>query len=390
MIKCHKANFYATKDNLNRMFECNRISASIWNECLKIAKDYALSNKGKWIGKTALQKALKGKYPLHSQSVQAVCHKYLHARDSAYKARQKGHKNKYPYKKKRHYNTKWVDKAFTIYPNGKIELSNGNFDGKRQKPINLYIKDIPQHDIKEIELIYDRGLMLSISYEDGVEKVENKGNHKAAVDMGEIHSITSYSENGNALIITGRKLRSIHQLRNKKLAQLQKLMSQCKKGSRQWKRYHQSKQYILSKSDKQLKDALHKTTKNFVNWCIENQVKEVVVGEVEGVQRHTKKKKRKKTNQKLSNWSFGKLQKYLEYKLLAKGIPLKKREESYTTQTCPVCGRRKKPSTRNYTCQCGYKAHRDIHGARNILSKDLHGDIRYIGEINETKYLRIA
>ena len=69
---------------------------------------------------------------------------------------------------------------------------------------------------------------------------------------------------------------------------------------------------------------------------------------------------------------------------------IKEIDESYTSQTCPVCSRRKKVSTRNYKCSCGYKAHRDIHGARNILSKHLYKDIKYIGDIKETKYLRIA
>ena len=66
--------------------------------------------------------------------------------------------------------------------------------------------------------------------------------------------------------------------------------------------------------------------------------------------------------------------------------------EEYTTQTCPVCGRRKKTSIRNYVCKCGYgyKEHRDIHGSKNILSKYKYGTIQYIGETKDIKYLRIA
>jgi len=45
--------------------------------------------------------------------------------------------------------------------------------------------------------------------------------------------------------------------------------------------------------------------------------------------------------------------KYLEYKLKTKGIGITKISEEYTTQTCPVCGRRKKTSIRNYVCKCG-------------------------------------
>ncbi len=391
MIKCHKTHFHATKANLDRLFECNRISAEIWNDCLKIAKDYALSNNKKWINKTKLQKELKRRYPLHSQTIQSVAHKYIEARNAAYQARLKGYKNKYPWRYKKHFNSKWVDKAFSVYPNGKIELHMGVYNGKRQKPIVIWVKDIPPYEIKEIELIFDRKLMVSMSYEDGISEREHGDTNTCAIDLGEIHTIGAYCDNGNSIIITGRKIRSIHRLRNKKIAELQRLISKCKKGSRQYKKYMRAKRYILSKTEAQLKDALHKTTKNFVEWCLKNEVKEVAIGKVEGVQRNTKKKRRKKTSQKLSNWSFGKLQKYLEYKLKQQGIGISKIDESYTTQTCPVCGRRKKPSTRTYKCHCGYECHRDIHGARNILSKYLYkGEIRQFGNIREIKYLRIA
>ena len=46
-------------------------------------------------------------------------------------------------------------------------------------------------------------------------------------------------------------------------------MSRCKKGSRQWKKYNRAKKFVLSKSNAQLEDALHKTTKQFVDWCVE-------------------------------------------------------------------------------------------------------------------------
>ncbi|WP_289137259.1 zinc ribbon domain-containing protein [uncultured Brevibacillus sp.] len=101
--------------------------------------------------------------------------------------------------------------------------------------------------------------------------------------------------------------------------------------------------------------------KTFVDWCVEQQVSHVVIGDVEGVQRHTSAKKKNKkrrsrnTNQKLSQWQFGKLYDYLAYKLKAKEIILEKVDESYTSQTCPVCTRRKKVSGRVYRCRCGYK-----------------------------------
>ncbi|MFC4766971.1 zinc ribbon domain-containing protein [Effusibacillus consociatus] len=123
----------------------------------------------------------------------------------------------------------------------------------------------------------------------------------------------------------------------------------------------------------------------------------MLVGDVEGVQRNTSAKKKKnrrklprQVTQKLSQWQFGKLQEYLTYKLQARGIQIQQVDESYTTQTSPVCRRRKKVSGRVYKCKCGYQQHRDIHGASNILAKSLYGNIQLIVDKVQMKYLRVV
>ncbi|WP_343834688.1 transposase [Bacillus horti] len=387
----------ASADTIDRLFDCNRVSGQVWNYCVELARAHHVKS-GKWITKSELQTATKGLFPIHSQSIQAVCHNYLFSRDAAMKARRKGLKNKYPYKKKKTFNTKWANNGFVLHENGKIELKMGNWKGQRQKPLVIWVGRLPQGEVKEIELIFDRKLMICMSYEDGVGRKENKGQHLAAIDAGEIHTIAAVASNGESVIITGRKMRSIHQLRNKKLAELGRKMSKCQKYSKQWKKYNRAKQYILSKSANQLKDALHKTTKQFVAWCLENKVREVAFGDVEGVGRNTSKRKKKNkkvrrqtTNQKVSNWMFGKLYQYLGYKLDAEGIELNKHDESFTSQQCPCCERRKKVASRHYRCKCGYEQHRDIHGASNFYAKTYYGEIRSLDfELKKTKYLRIA
>src|SRR5690606_17145089 len=142
-----------------------------------------------------------------------------------------------------------------------------------------------------------------------------------AVDPGEVHAIAAVTEEGEGLIVTGRKMRSIKRLRNKKIKELYRLMAKCKKGSRQWKRYRRALLYVLSKSESQLRDALHKATRAFAAWCLENGVKEVVVGDVEGVQRNRSPRKRRMNgrrvrssvhNQRMSGWTFGKQYDYME------------------------------------------------------------------------------
>ena len=115
------------------LFACNRVSALIWNDILRIAKEYSLAHDGKWIQLTGLCEALKQRYPMHSQSVQSVAKRYLFARDAARAARLKGYKNRYPWRLKKNYNTRWIDKAFSFNFGAKtLSLSLGNWDGKRQ------------------------------------------------------------------------------------------------------------------------------------------------------------------------------------------------------------------------------------------------------------------
>lgn len=92
----------------------------------------------------------------------------------------------------------------------------GDFEGKRQTPLILWIKELPKGPIKEIELIFDRQLQLSIAYEDGQEVKENSFVNRSAIDVGEVHTIAAVAENGENVVITGCKIRSIHRLRNKK------------------------------------------------------------------------------------------------------------------------------------------------------------------------------
>lgn len=207
------------------------------------------------------------------------------------------------------------------------------------------------------------------------------------IDLGEIHSIAAFENGANALIITGRLLRSVKQYQLKKLAEFSQKLSKCKKNSRRNKKLRRAKRRMLQKTNAQIRDLNHKITRSFVTWAVEKGVGKVYVGNPEGVQR---KKHRKSVSQKLSRWNFGKHLEYLTYKLAAVGIELEKISEAYSTQTCPKCGRRHKCNSRNYRCSCGYIAHRDIHGARNILSLGLSGRICITTSIKNVKYLRTA
>ena len=412
-----KAAFTASPDNIDRLFACNRVSAMVWNKTIEKAREYAKANDGKWASKKYLRESVKNIYPLHSQSIQEVVQRYVDARDAAHAARLKGYENRYPWRAKKNFNTRWIDRAFSFDFDAKtLTLSLGIWNRKKQEPvvvglpsnIAVKLKTIVQQNkdaISVIELCYDNGLFLCITYNDGANvPTHSDFTATAGIDLGEIHTISACADNGGSVIITGRKLRSIHRLRNKQLRSISKAQAKCTKGSRKWKKLQRKKRYVLSKSKHQVAYKTHEITKNFVDWCVENKVGKVYCGDPEGCQRNTSgRKKKNRTNnkkkirkrkvaQKLSNWNFGKVKDYLRYKLQNQGISLEVIGEEYTSQTCPVCGQRHKTSTRNYKCKCGYKAHRDVHGAHNILSLGLNGHFEKVCDFEKQKpkYLRLA
>ncbi|WP_254698732.1 hypothetical protein [Parageobacillus sp. VR-IP] len=65
MLRGQKVFFQATKVDLDRLYACNRESARVWNECLRLAKEHFLQPGG-WITKNELQKQTKRKFHLHS------------------------------------------------------------------------------------------------------------------------------------------------------------------------------------------------------------------------------------------------------------------------------------------------------------------------------------
>ena len=88
MYRTLKVPFRTSKHTIKTLFDIHRLG-------------------GKWITQTDLQKELKGLYPLHSQTIQAVAHKFLAAREGTKEARLKGFKQiKFPWKYKFVFNPK--------------------------------------------------------------------------------------------------------------------------------------------------------------------------------------------------------------------------------------------------------------------------------------------
>jgi putative transposase len=359
----------------------NKISANVWNYCVKIDNE-----NGDKLTLSQLEKETKQKFPIHAKGIHHIVFKYYYARNAMWKSRKTKYKEsrkvKLPYKEKQFMTTGWDSQAvFPDYQNNKIKLTAI----KGRKQIICHIKSIPQN-IVEIELVYKGKYYLAIKYkiEDNINLIQS--NNVASIDLGEIHAITSIDNNGSCIIITNRKIRSLVRLKDKRQAEIISLQSKCSKNSKQYKKYTKTIYKIKYEFDRKILDAIHKQTKLYLDWCIKNNISKVYYGDVDSTTRKSKGKLSKKINHKLNMWRFGLIMLELENKLSRYGIKLNKISEAYSSQTCPSCGKRKKPINRTYTCKCGYNNHRDIVGAINILNFNVNSNItKYINKV----YLQI-
>lgn len=362
--------------------QVNTASAHVWDQCLyqmsmyQWQRGYPHAHNDFYIGKDCegwIDKRLSNSL-LHSQSRQAVRERYFKSWKSYTALKKSGslEKPKPPNKRKNYMTTRWKKSAIRFVegiPFGKrVELSMAAGQPKIEIPLPSNFDMSKAAHIATIDLCYNHGqwtLHFSYKYE---TKTTTTGEEVVGVDIGEIHPIVSHD--GQAThIYNGRYIRSLYRHRNKVLAELSQTISRCKRHSKRWWRLTRRKWKRIRKIDNQITDALHKQTSKFVKYCQAKGIGTIVLGDLTGIR--TNIDYGKKTNQKLHQWAFGKITELITYKAKALGIKVKVIDEAYTSQTCPKCGTRKKPTNRNYTCKCGFKYHRDGVGAMNIRQKYL-------------------
>lgn len=122
-----------------------------------------------------------------------------------------------------------------------------------------------------------------------------------------------------------------------------------------------------NKEQRYMKDQDHKISREIVNFAKNNNVSVIRLECLEGIRSTTRTSRKNKKN--IYSWSFYRLSMYIEYKANLEGIKVEYVDPKYTSQTCPSCGEKNKANGRSYFCSdCGYKTHRDLVGARNIIN----------------------
>jgi putative transposase len=367
---------YQKAEVFERLKTAQLEAALVWNEC-KSAHLSCRINQTPWLNQTALQKLTKGKYQLHSQSVQLVCQAFLANVDSTKANRRAGIKSmKYPWRTKKFYPVSWAAQSVK-YKNGWITLPMGK--GRTPLTFKLDLDFVPG----ACSLVWRLGFELHIKHEVILEEKKVTGN-KATIDLGEIHHSAVTTNTAQGLIVSGRGVRSLKRQRNIANAIFSRKQSKCTKYSKRWKKLQAAKNRFCLRNERQIREYRHQATRQVVEFCKTHDVDTVFIGNPHGVR---KKNCGRKHNQRMAQWEYAKDLSYFNHKFKMAGVSVLIGSERGTSSTCPECGHRHKPKGRTWNCpKCSYKKkHRDITGSLNMHFLAFGQKAKYPEQI---KYLR--
>ncbi|HPH97275.1 MAG TPA: transposase [Anaerolineaceae bacterium] len=354
-----------------------------WTDMVKF---HEACREEKWLTSVDLGKIFKNSYRLYSQTIQALAQKLEANLETARKLMLSNPRIRFPYQPKQFQTVVW--KSVSIRVRGSmIQLSNG----KKQQPLKLPLPEAYlKANIRRAELTWHRNhyeLCLTIDTGRPISTYPTEG-LMAGVDLGEVNTAAVVTENGDAVVISGRYMRSINRLHSKRLSAYHYHLSRCLEGSRAQARSYYSNVRTLEKRRFQLQDILHKASRQLVLFCLEHNVKKIVIGDVRHIQinlewGHV-------ANQRIAQWPHGRFVDYVTYKLQRYGITVEQVPEFFSSRTCSQCGYQRKsaPQRRLFHCPaCGAYIHRDANGAANICARGMgipYGAIH----VRSIKYLR--
>ena len=312
---------------------------------------------------------------LHSHSIDAAQQGFYKAIKTARTLRKTDPQARFPRKRKKYRTTIFKTSQIKRVEDHQVRLAMA----KRQYLYVTLPKPLQEQEglqIKEVRLVYNRkGCRYDwhLVIDDATQPSPRPGQKAMSVDLGEIHPAVCATQLA-AAIVSCRELRSAVQHRNKVLAELSSKMSRCNKGSRRWHKLRRAKVERRAYFERKRRDLEHKVSRCVVNLALEWDASVIALGDVKHI--GVGKRLARKSQQKISQWSHGRIRGYIEYKAAREGMGVVLVNEAYTTQTCPQCSQRHKPRGRVYDCKsCGFVGHRDVVGASNILARHEMGDV---------------
>ena len=317
-------------------------------------------HQGIWLKPSSMMRWLNSN-KLHAHTADA-CVQAFYASLKSWRVRRKTDSDaKPPHRLRRFFRIEYKNSAIR-HRDGKLILSNG----RGNAPLILdWLFEMP----RTLVIRWQGEQYEAIATYHAEKVAEPTGAKTAGIDLGEIHMAVAH-DGENCTILNGRWARSVRRYQNKLKAKLSSLIDTKKRGSKRRQKLIKSRRKQLLKLNNQIRDIQHKQTSTLVSTLHREGVQTVVIGDVRDIRKGLDYGRW--ANQKIHQMTSGRVRFLLTYKCERRGMSVVLQEESYTTQTCPACGNRKKPKGREYVCVCGFRYHRDGVGSFNIRAKYLN------------------
>jgi putative transposase len=350
------------KGQFAAMREAQEEAAREWMDLVTLHK-HARETRARWPNRDDLQQYTKGRYQLHSQTIQMIVHQCLANVEATTERRRNETSSRtwlrYPHREKTFFPLYWPAQAVS-YDRSAQRLILPMGRGRKSLVFRVALDVEPG----AVKLVWKDGYELHLVRSDVVQAKEPPGESRACVDLGEIPQAAVVTDTGAALVMSGRGLRSHKRLLSKVLGELARKRSRCKKGSRRWKRLQRARQKRSLLAKRRMRDLRHKGTRQVIDFCRQQKVGTLFIGDPRGVR---KLKAGRHHNQRISRWAAGKDMDDLRHKAERAGIACSTGDERGTSSRCPQCSHRHRPTGRDWQCKrCGFVGHRDIVGAANM------------------------
>jgi putative transposase len=335
-------------------------AARVWMYCVD-RHQQARAAHLPWPGRKELQEDTKGgHYALHSQSIQMVTHQFLANVETIAALRKTDKRHRYPYHPKQYLTVEWPAQAISRSGNTLLLPM-----GRGHKSFTVHLAGLPDQ-IGAVSLVWNGGYELHIVVSTPAPDPlpPSDAPPQATVDLGEIHLAAVTTNTGKGIIVTGREIRSLKRAQLMSQGEIQRLLSRCQKGSRRSRRLGYARERINGQTKRQVRDLRHKATRQVVDFCQQEGVQSVFIGNPDGVR---KRDAGRHHNQRMARWEYGKDKQYLAEKCQHAHMTSFTGSERGTSSRCPSCDKRKKPRGRIFACRhCGFVGHRDIVGSMNM------------------------
>lgn len=356
------------------------LSKNLYNAALYEIKQEFLRT-GKWIRYTSLDRKLKDEdnfdyraiSAASSQQILMSLDKSLKSYFFAIKAWKRDNKKFTGCPKFPKYKHKTKGRNVFLYSYAQFKHRDNYIFFPKKEGLSPLKTNCKEGSVKQVRFVPKPDCyIIEVVYESKVKEQLPDNNRVMSIDLG-VNNLASIVTNVSkkAILIDGRKLKSINQYYNKKKSKIQQQLKKTngKENSRRL-------MSLTRKRNNKVKDYLHKASKEIINICLEDNITTLIVGHNDGWKQNTNLGKR--NNQNFVSIPFETFISMLRYKSERQGLRFVEVNESHTSKCSsfdlepvehhdPYVGKRVKRGL--FKTKDGILLNADINGSYNIMRK---------------------